>query len=72
MQPAARVTDLHTCPLGGGGPVLPPGCLTVRIGFFPAARMTDPLTCAAGDWPKKNGIPRDAVFTEPLSRITVA
>jgi len=51
MPPAARVTDMHTCPMVTGvvphvgGPVLPPGCPTVLIGMMPAARVTDLLTC---------------------------
>jgi len=51
MPPAARVTDMHTCPLVTGvvphvgGPILPPGCPTVLIGMMPAARVTDMLTC---------------------------
>lgn len=50
-QPAARVTDMHVCPLVTGvvphvgGPVLPPGGMTVLIGGLPAARMGDMLTC---------------------------
>jgi uncharacterized Zn-binding protein involved in type VI secretion len=28
-----------------GGPILPPGAPTVLIGFLPAARMSDMLTC---------------------------
>jgi uncharacterized Zn-binding protein involved in type VI secretion len=28
-----------------GGPILPPGCLTVLIGGLPAARVTDMATC---------------------------
>ncbi len=52
MPPAARVTDMHTCPMVTGlvphvgGPILPPGCPTVMIGFLPAARVTDMATCA--------------------------
>src|SRR5262245_21708645 len=51
MPPAARVTDMHTCPrVTGvvphvGGPILPAGCPTVLIGFMPAARVGDMLTC---------------------------
>lgn len=50
-QPAARVSDMHTCPLVTGvvphvgGPVLPPGGVTVLIGGLPAARVGDMLTC---------------------------
>lgn len=51
MPPAARVTDMHTCPMVTGivphvgGPILPPGAPTVLIDFLPAARVTDLLTC---------------------------
>jgi uncharacterized Zn-binding protein involved in type VI secretion len=51
MPPAARVGDMHVCPLVNvlvphvGGPVLPPGCLTVLVGGPPAARVGDMLLC---------------------------
>ena len=51
MPPAARVGDMHTCPMVTvlvphvGGPILPPGCLTVLIGGMPAACMGDMATC---------------------------
>ena len=51
MPPAARVTDMHTCPMVTGivphvgGPILPPGCPTVLINNLPAARATDMCTC---------------------------
>lgn len=51
MPAAARVGDMHICPLSSGtvahvgGPVLPPGCTTVLIGGMPAARVGDMLTC---------------------------
>lgn len=53
-QPAARVADMHTCPMVTGvvphvgGPILPAGCPTVLIGGMPAARATDMATCAGG------------------------
>lgn len=53
MPPAARVGDMHVCPIvdpgpkpHGGGPVQPPGCPTVMIGGQPAARVGDLATCA--------------------------
>jgi uncharacterized Zn-binding protein involved in type VI secretion len=53
MKPAARITDLHTCPAvtpGGtphvGGPILPAGEPTVLIGGLPAARLGDSCVCA--------------------------
>ena len=54
MPPAARVGDMHTCPMQTpgtppiphvGGPILPPGCPTVLIGMMPAARVGDMATC---------------------------
>ena len=50
-MPAARVADMHICPMVTGvvphvgGPILPPGCPTVLIGSMPAARATDMCTC---------------------------
>jgi uncharacterized Zn-binding protein involved in type VI secretion len=50
-QPAARITDMHVCPMATGpvphvgGPILPPGAVTVLIGCLPAARITDTATC---------------------------
>lgn len=52
MPLAARVGDMHTCPLTNGsvphvgGPVIPPGAPTVMIGGQPAAKVGDMLTCA--------------------------
>lgn len=54
MPPAARVGDMHACPMVTpgvppvphvGGPLLPPGCLTVLVGGQPAARIGDLATC---------------------------
>jgi uncharacterized Zn-binding protein involved in type VI secretion len=53
-QPAARLGDMHVCPLiepgkppvpHVGGPVLTPGCPTVLIGGMPAARVGDMCIC---------------------------
>lgn len=54
MLPAARVTDMHVCPMWTGlvphvgGPILPPGAATVMIGGMPAARVGDLAACAGG------------------------
>jgi uncharacterized Zn-binding protein involved in type VI secretion len=51
MPLAARMTDMHTCPMVTvlvphvGGPILPPCCPTVLIGMLPAARVTDLAFC---------------------------
>jgi uncharacterized Zn-binding protein involved in type VI secretion len=51
MPPAARLTDMHVCPMVTGivphvgGPIVAPGEPTVLIEFLPAARVTDMLVC---------------------------
>ena len=54
MSSAARITDMHTCPMvtpGApsiphvGGPIIGPGESTVLIGGLPAARVGDMLAC---------------------------
>lgn len=54
MPPAARLTDLHTCPMQTpglppvphvGGPVVGPGVPTVLIGKLPAAVLGDNAVC---------------------------
>ena len=50
-KPAARLSDMHVCPMitvlvpHVGGPVIGPGCPTVLIGGMPAAVMGDMCTC---------------------------
>lgn len=55
MPSAARLSDMHTCPLvppgrppvpHGGGPVIGPGVTTVLIGGLPAAVVGDNAACA--------------------------
>jgi len=49
---AARVGDMHVCPMVNGtvphvgGPVMPPGCASVLIAGMPAARVGDMLVCS--------------------------
>lgn len=49
--PAARLTDMHICPMFTGlvphvgGPISGPCCPTVLIGSLPAARITDLCVC---------------------------
>lgn len=51
MPPAARLTDMHTCPMSDGpvphvgGPITAPGEPTVLIEFLPAARVMDMCVC---------------------------
>ena len=53
-QPAARLTDMHVCPMMTpgvppiphvGGPIIGPGAPTVLIGGLPAARVGDMAVC---------------------------
>ena len=51
MPPAARISDMHTCPLVNPGPVphvggpIITGEPTVIIGMMPAARVSDMAIC---------------------------
>jgi uncharacterized Zn-binding protein involved in type VI secretion len=54
MPPAARLTDMHVCPMVTpglppfphvGGPVIGPGVPTVLIGGLPAAVVGDHAVC---------------------------
>ena len=55
MKPAARVGDMHTCPMQTmagpvpvphvGGPVMPPGAVTVLIANVPAATVGNQCLC---------------------------
>jgi uncharacterized Zn-binding protein involved in type VI secretion len=53
-KPAARISDMHVCPMVTpglppiphvGGPIIGPGCPTVLIGGMPAAVMGDMCVC---------------------------
>ena len=53
-QPAARITDIHLCPMvipapvpvpHVGGPITGPGSPITLIGMMPAARATDTCVC---------------------------
>ncbi|MBC7775233.1 MAG: PAAR domain-containing protein [Phycisphaerae bacterium] len=52
MPPAARVGDMHVCPMQNpgptphvGGPIMPPGLPTVMINGMPAATVGNMCTC---------------------------
>ena len=50
-QPAARLTDMHVCPMVTGivphvgGPIMAPGSPVTLIGGMPAARVSDMAVC---------------------------
>jgi uncharacterized Zn-binding protein involved in type VI secretion len=54
MKAAARISDMHQCPMltpgvppipHVGGPIMPPGVLTVLIGNLPAATVGNKCLC---------------------------
>jgi uncharacterized Zn-binding protein involved in type VI secretion len=56
MKPAARLGDMHVCPMVTpgvppiphvGGPILGPCVPTVLVGFMPAATLGDMAFCVA-------------------------
>lgn len=77
-QPAARVGDLHTCPMQTpgtppiphvGGPILPPGCPMVLIGGMPAARMGDQALCVGPPDVITGGAPTVLIGGQPAARM---
>ena len=74
-QPAARLTDLHTCPMVTGvvphvgGPITAPGAPTVLIGGLPAARMGDTATCVGPPDTILAGSPTVLIGNQPAARM---
>jgi uncharacterized Zn-binding protein involved in type VI secretion len=77
-MPAARVGDMHVCPMVTpgvppvphvGGPILPPGCPTVLIGGQPAARMGDMAVCVGPPDVIVKGDPTVLIGGQPAARM---
>ncbi len=74
-KPAARISDMHTCPMVTaavphvGGPILPPGCPTVLVGKLPAARMGDQATCVGPPDVIVAGSPTVLMGKKPAARL---
>lgn len=74
-MPAARVTDMHTCPMVTvlvphvGGPIIPPCAPTVLIGGLPAARVTDMCICAGPPDMIVKGSMSVFIMGQPAARI---
>jgi uncharacterized Zn-binding protein involved in type VI secretion len=74
-QPAARVGDMHACPMVTvvvphvGGPILPPGCPLVLIGGQPAARLGDLATCVGPPDVIVMGCPTVLIGGQPAARM---
>ena len=78
MPPAARVGDMHVCPMVTpgtppiphvGGPILPPGAVTVLIGGVPAARMGDMCVCTGPPDSIVVGSPKVMIGGKPAARM---
>jgi uncharacterized Zn-binding protein involved in type VI secretion len=74
-QPAARVGDMHVCPMVTvlvphvGGPILPPGGIPVLIGGMPAARMGDMIVCVGPPDIIAMGSPKVLIGGMPAARM---
>lgn len=74
-QPAARLTDMHVCPMFTGpvphvgGPIVGPGCPTVLIGMLPAARISDMLVCVGPPDVIAMGAPTVLIGGMPAARM---
>ncbi len=73
-KPAARVTDMHTCPQSDGpvphvgGPIMS-GSPNVMIGGLPAARVSDKVTCVGPPDVILTGSPSVLINGLPAARI---
>jgi uncharacterized Zn-binding protein involved in type VI secretion len=75
MPPAARVGDMHACPMMTGpvahvgGPILPPGCPMVLISNLPAACVGDQATCTGPPDTIANGSTTVLIGNKPAARV---
>ncbi|MGP8304858.1 PAAR domain-containing protein [Vibrio sp. YIC-376] len=78
MPPAARITDMHVCPMATpglppvphvGGPVIGPGVPTVLIGKMPAAVVGDTCTCVGPPSTIVKGSATVMIGGKPAARI---
>jgi uncharacterized Zn-binding protein involved in type VI secretion len=76
MLPAARITDMHTCPMWTGivphvgGPIVMPGAPTVIVGGLPAATVGSMVTCTGPPDTVASGAPTVLFGGKPAARLT--
>lgn len=76
MFPAARLTDMHVCPMVTGvvphvgGPISGPGAPTVLIMSLPAARVTDLCVCVGPPDVIVMGSATVLIMNLPAARLT--
>jgi uncharacterized Zn-binding protein involved in type VI secretion len=74
-MPAARLTDMHVCPMVTGvvphvgGPIAGPCAVTVLIGGLPAARIGDMLVCVGPPDVIATGSGKVIISGSPAARI---
>jgi uncharacterized Zn-binding protein involved in type VI secretion len=77
-QPAARLTDMHVCPMVTpavppgphvGGPITGPGAPTVLIGGLPAAVLGDMAVCVGPPDSILLGSPTVLITNKPAARM---
>jgi uncharacterized Zn-binding protein involved in type VI secretion len=72
---AARLTDLHACPMVDGpkphvgGPIASPGVPQVLIGFLPAAVVGDMCVCVGPPDTIVNGSTKVLIGYKPAARM---
>ena len=75
MLPAARITDMHVCPMVTGvvphvgGPISGPCAPTVLVGMLPAARVTDMAVCVGPPDMIAMGSPTILICGLPAARL---
>ena len=78
MPPAARITDMHTCPMVTpglppvphvGGPVIGPGAPTVMINSLPASVVGDSATCVGPPDTIVKGSGTVMICSKPAARL---
>ena len=77
-QPAARLTDMHVCPMVTpgvppiphvGGPIIGPGVPNVLIGGIPAAVLGDNAVCVGPPYAIIMGSPTVLIGNLPAARL---
>lgn len=78
MPPAARLGDMHVCPMVTpgvppiphvGGPIIGPGAPTVLIGGVPAARLGDMAMCVGPPDTIVQGSTSVLILNQPAARM---
>lgn len=75
MPPAARISDMHTCPMVNPGPVphvggpIISGESSVLIGYMPAARVGDSAVCVPAVDKISQGASNVIIGNQPAARL---